>query len=322
MVIGAMFLVIGCRNHPRTVQTKLTRPEPPKIIVTINDQACITADMFLQEMAKSGGHVPGRFADQAARTALLEEMIGFEVLASHAEEQGYGKLAEVERARKAKMVELYLADLSKTSQPLVDVSDDEVKKYYEDHRSEYEKPPMRRASLIAVPKPWLGAKGARQKAEKILSELRANPSPSNFRAVAIRESGDERTRSQGGDLGWLTRGENQKEVDDAVETAIWSLEKRGQLSNLIEGGGAYYMVLLTGVKTFPAVSFEQARDRIRFELKNARIKEYHLEQIDQLRREVKIAVDEDLLESLVVPGADVRPGSGPPTFPVGAEGKP
>ena len=140
----------------------------------------------------------------------------------------------------------------------------EVRKYYEANLSRYGEPEQRRAShiLISVKS---GAseedkRKSRARAESILAKLRA--APGSFAELAKKESGDPGSASQGGDLGFFSRGMMVRPFEDAA----FGL-KPGQISDLVETDFGFHIIKVTGVKPGKMKTLEQVRPEIEGELK-------------------------------------------------------
>lgn len=93
-----------------------------------------------------------------------------------------------------------------------------------------------------------GKKAAKEKAQKILKEIKAGAS---FAAKA-REFGTDGSASSGGDLGWFVSGQMVK----AFEKPIADARKTGLLNDLVETEFGYHIVEVTNLKdnTFYAVA--------------------------------------------------------------------
>ena len=85
-----------------------------------------------------------------------------------------------------------------------------------------------------------GKKAAKDKAKKILNDIRAGAS---FAAKA-REFGTDGTASKGGDLGWFSSGSMLKPFQDAV----FGARKTGLLNDLVETQYGYHIIEVTAVK--------------------------------------------------------------------------
>jgi peptidyl-prolyl cis-trans isomerase D len=147
------------------------------------------------------------------------------------------------------------------------VGADEIKSYYESNISKYGEPEQRRAShiLIAVKSGSGEAEkiAARERAAQILSQLRK--SPGSFAELAKKNSGDPGSASQGGDLGFFSRGMMVR----AFEDAAFQL-KPNQISDPVESDFGFHIIKITGVKTGKVKSLEAARPEIERELKRQR----------------------------------------------------
>lgn len=147
------------------------------------------------------------------------------------------------------------------------VGADEIKAYYESNISKYGEPEQRRAShiLIAVKRDAGDAEkaSARERAAQILAQLRK--SPGSFAELAKKNSGDPGSASQGGDLGFFSRGMMVRPFEDAAFKL-----KPNQISDLVESDFGFHIIKVTGIKAGKMRSLEAARPEIERELKKER----------------------------------------------------
>jgi peptidyl-prolyl cis-trans isomerase D len=147
------------------------------------------------------------------------------------------------------------------------VGADEIKAYYESNISKYGEPEQRRAShiLIAVKRDAGDPEkaSARERAAQILSQLRK--SPGSFAEIAKKNSGDTGSASQGGDLGFFSRGMMVRPFEDAAFKL-----KPNQISDLVESDFGFHIIKVTGIKAGKMKSLEAARPEIERELKKQR----------------------------------------------------
>src|SRR5712692_5270748 len=147
------------------------------------------------------------------------------------------------------------------------VGADEIKAYYESNISKYGEPEQRRAShiLIVVKRGADDAEKARarERAAQILSQLRK--SPGSFAELAKKNSGDPGSASQGGDLGFFSRGMMVRPFEDAAFRL-----KPNQISDLVESDFGFHIIKITGIKAGKMKSLEAARTEIERELKKQR----------------------------------------------------
>jgi len=146
----------------------------------------------------------------------------------------------------------------------VSVSADDMRKYYEENASRYTVAEERRAShiLIKAAKDAPAAEKAKAKAraEELLAEVRKNPG--SFAEVAKKNSQDEGSAVNGGDLDWFGRGGMVKPFEDAV----FSL-KQGEISNVVESEFGYHIIELTGVRGGAKKSFDEVKAEIEEEVR-------------------------------------------------------
>ena len=147
------------------------------------------------------------------------------------------------------------------------VGADEIKAYYESNISKYGEPEQRRAShiLIAVKRDAGDAEkeSARVRATRILAQLRK--SPGSFAELAKKNSGDPGSASQGGDLGFFSRGMMVRPFEDAAFKL-----KPNQISDLVESDFGFHIIKVTDIKPGKTKSLEAARPEIERELKKQR----------------------------------------------------
>ena len=113
----------------------------------------------------------------------------------------------------------------------LNITPEDVKKFYEDHKSEMAQPEqLRLGEILIEPKPKPGESDeqaladAEQKAQQALAAIKGGK---NF-AEAAREYSNGPTAEQGGDLGYFKRGTLAKELEDKVFAM-----KDGEVSDVV-----------------------------------------------------------------------------------------
>jgi peptidyl-prolyl cis-trans isomerase D len=146
--------------------------------------------------------------------------------------------------------------------PTMQVTEEEIKKFFDDNADQFKGDEERRASHILIGfglSPTPAAKEeARNKAEQILQEVKNNPD--QFADLAKKHSQDPGSAQNGGDLGMFGRGVMVKPFDDAV----FSMSP-GAISDLVESEFGYHIIKLTAISG-EAVTLESVAPQIRGEL--------------------------------------------------------
>ncbi|MES2089154.1 MAG: SurA N-terminal domain-containing protein [Pseudomonadota bacterium] len=152
-------------------------------------------------------------------------------------------------------VQLDLESLKKR----VSVSDEELRRSYQENLARYTTPEERRAShiLIKAEKSMAPAQrqAARAKAEQLLAQVKKTPAV--FGELAKKNSDDSGSAVNGGDLDFFGHGAMVKPFEDAA----FSL-KQGEISGLVESDFGYHIIMLTGIRGGSAQPFESVRTQI------------------------------------------------------------
>jgi peptidyl-prolyl cis-trans isomerase D len=144
------------------------------------------------------------------------------------------------------------------------VSDEELRRYYDENAARFTAAEERRAShiLIAADKgaPAAERQKAKARAEELLAEVRK--APGRFAELATKNSQDPGSAAKGGDLDFFGRGAMVKPFEDAVFAM-----KQGEISNVIETDFGYHIIQLTGQRGGQKQSFESVRPQIEGEVR-------------------------------------------------------
>ncbi|UCG57483.1 MAG: peptidylprolyl isomerase [Phycisphaerales bacterium] len=140
----------------------------------------------------------------------------------------------------------------------IDITDDQVSKYYSENPKEFETPEQIRASHILIkPDPNTDpneAKAtAKAKAQDLLKQIKDG---ADFAELAKAHSGCT-SSANGGDLGFFGRGQ----MVPPFEQAAFELQP-GQISDVVETEVGYHIVKVAERKDSSVVPLEQAKDGI------------------------------------------------------------
>ncbi len=146
----------------------------------------------------------------------------------------------------------------------IQISDDQIRKFYEGNTARFQEPDRRSASHILI-KIEAGADAkaraaAKAKAESILADVKK--APATFGDLARKHSQDPVSGERGGDLGSFTRDMMVKPFSDAT----FALHK-GEISGLVESQFGYHIIRLDGIVPGAKIGFEVAKADILRELR-------------------------------------------------------
>jgi peptidyl-prolyl cis-trans isomerase SurA len=237
----------------------------------------LAAEAQALQLAVSEQQVAAAIEDIKARNRFDDEQLG-RALA----EQGLD-LATF-RAQVRRELETYQV-LQYRVRGKVNVSDEDLRNYYQRHPQEFGGEDELRVRHIFLPLPE-GATTAdearvRAQGEKILQRLKTGE---DFAKVA-REVSRGPSAEDGGDLGWLRRGTIQK----ALEDAAFAL-KDGQISGLVRAGPGLHVLKVDGRRRGGERSFDDAKEEIRARLLDEQVAQTRQQYLEELRRGAAIEV--------------------------------
>ncbi len=286
-----------------TVFTSTAAPPPP--LATIGDQT-ITAEKVRQTIARNGYNV---FELDSAKKAL-NDVINTEVLAITARQQGYDKDPEVADRIKQLLVEKYVQD--KVDKPLQGITptDDELKAYYESHQAEFSQPSLARAQLLTLMVREGKAAEALTRANEALAAIKNGKT---FEEVAAQNSDDPSERVSKGAPTWFTEGRANRRYPSEVTTALFKLNKPGEMAGPIETPRGMYLVKLAEKRPAIVRSFAESKTTVLRAVQHEKRQQAYADLCAKLRESIPVKLDESQLQDAVEKSA---PGDGPPRGPV------
>lgn len=160
----------------------------------------------------------------------------------------------------------------------VSFTEEDLRTYYKENASRYGVPEERRASHILIKAersaPAAERAKAKARAEELLAQVRKNPA--SFADVARKNSQDEGSAVNGGDLDFFAPGAMVKEFDAAVYAM-----KPGEISNVIETDFGYHIIELTGTRGGDKKPFEAVRAEVESEVRKQLAQRRYAEAAEQ-----------------------------------------
>ena len=192
---------------------------------------------------------------------------------------------EVLRARMIRnsLVQKYV---SKEFTDKVDVTDKEIQDYYQKNIDLFKQPFQIRVSHISIqsdPKDGDSRKKElRGKAEKILKNLKDDK---DFADLA-REYSDGPTKNKGGDLGYLRKGQLEKQFESKVLAL-----KKGEITDIIETEYGFHIFKVTDIKPETILAYENVKEKVKKFLVDEKTKQ----EADKYARKLREKTDVKIL---------------------------
>jgi peptidyl-prolyl cis-trans isomerase C len=268
------------------------------------DGEVITAAQLQGRLDALDPYSRSRFSAPEQKRKFLENMVRFEVLAREAQNRGYDRDPEVQRALKNQMISTLLQkELDDKLKP-EDVPNPEVERYYREHPDEYKQPEQVRVSQI-----FTSDATRAERAAAAARGLKGKPEAEKaFRELVAQLSEDEDSKSRGGDLTFFDR--TTAMYPRPLVEAAFALTDVGQVSAPVKTERGYHVLMLTQRRPgFTRALPEVTRDIRRQLIRDRRAKKME-ELVAEMRKRLKVEVYEDRL-ARVVPHTVTPPGGQP-----------
>jgi peptidyl-prolyl cis-trans isomerase C len=238
-------------------------------------------------------------ADDEKKATMLQQIIRSMVIADVARKEGFDRRPDI-MEKKEFVINGFLTReyLERIVAGGVSLSEDDIRKYYEENIERFQLQEQVRARhiLIRVNEQMDDAakKQARTKAEDLLAQVRGG---SDFVALAQEYSEDLSSKNRGGDLGMFGRGRMVPEF----EAAAFGLQP-GQTSDIVETSYGYHIIKVEERQEGSVKPFDEVREMIETTLTSEKKREAIDNFIQQAMQDAKAEVD---TEALLGPVPDV-----------------
>ncbi len=251
--LGLLVLVSCEKDSNMSTNTQEHSP----VVAQVGDRQIYESDIDFEIMSLPQS-MRYMMQDAGARAQVLDVMIKQEVVAQKAKEMGlhYDPLVAY-RMRKAEDEVLIQAIHDWQRQGFKQVSDDDLRAYYQAHKQDFVIPKQIHARHILV--------ADKQTALELLKQLRANPQ--SFAALAAQFSIDDSTKGRGGDLNWFAPGD----MVQAFDKVVFTLNKENPLSQPIQTKFGWHIVEWLGEKEAQTPTFEDVKEEIQSILEKEKI---------------------------------------------------
>ncbi|MCA9602555.1 MAG: peptidyl-prolyl cis-trans isomerase [Myxococcales bacterium] len=297
----------------------LTPEQASEVLVKIGSTQ-ITVGEFADELAAQSPYLRARYNSPERRKEYLDSLVRFELLAQEAKRRGYYEQEDVANAKKQAMVQQMMRSDFDEKFKLADVSDADIKAYYEAHISEFKKPEQLRLARILI-----SNKAAAQRA---LGQLLAAPKDdAQFKRLAEQTTEDTESKAGFGDVGFFSRPEEMTEEEKALEAAkahplplaavaaAFKLKDLGEVvPELVEGPGGYNIIRLLARRPPLVRTLDEARRNIQDLLRRERRDAAVDKLVSELRSKAQVKEDLGLLSQVKVDaptGMPTSPGTAP-----------
>ncbi len=319
MMLGAVCtLALGCSKPDKTspkagVTTQNLNTGESKVVAKIGDAKISLAD-FERQLGAQSAFSRSRYGSTERKREFLDTLVRFELLANEAEAKGHGAHPDVVTVRKQAMVRQLMAKEVRALVKMSDIQPADIKGYYTDHKSEFDKPAQTRAAHILI----ADEKEALTLHAEVVAALEGKPLKAReiFAEFARSRSADVVTRAAGGDLRFFTlpggaaRPDDAPNVPDVVAIAAHALAKVGAVSPaLVKSDAGWHLIQKTGFRRPFKRDLADVSTQIRNKLFRARKGKAMEKYVADLRAKATITIDDAVLSNAKLPA---KSGNGVP----------
>lgn len=292
--------------------TSLTPEQAKQVLVRFADGETITLGDYAAALEHMDQFDRLRYQSAERRKELLDEMINVRLLAKEAEAKGYDKDPLTQQELRAILRDTMLQEARKGSPTSAEIPESDVRAWFDAHRADYKDPERRRVSVVVLRDEAAG--------REALAAAKKATSPAQWGEIVRAKSIDPQARTNvpvdfAGDLGIVSppgdpRGENTR-VPEEVRAGVFEIAEVGAvLDRVVAAKGKFYVVRLGQKLPAHERTYEEAERTIRVKLAQDKLRAKEEDLVADLRKSVKVEVDEAALATAKV---DIGDGGGPAT---------
>jgi foldase protein PrsA len=205
-------------------------------------------------------------ADVDAEIALIKKSFGSDEEFNSTLAQYGMTLESLEKDTKVNLT------IRKILEPKTDVTDEEIKQFYDANKESLGTPEEVQASHILV--------ATKEEADAILAQLKQG---ADFATLAKEKSTDPGSKDKGGDLGFFGRGAMVPEFEEAAFAL-----KVNELSGVVQTEHGFHIIKKTAEKAAVVPTFEEKKEEIRKQLVATEANELSEAWMKEIRAKAKI----------------------------------
>lgn len=273
-----------------------------KVIASVGKNNLTIKDLDMQIQGMPPQLQMALARNPALKERLLERWVQMTLMSLEAEKEGLDKKTDVQKRIKdmknALLAQEYMNIHVKNN---TEVTDEDLKKYYNENKDKFKNPESVKARHILV-KVAAGADDAAWKAalKKINDVKKKLKKGEDFAKLAKEYSDDPGSKQKGGDLGYFTKGRMVPEF----EKAAFSM-KKGEISDPVKTNFGYHLIEVTDKKAASQKPFEEAKSGIKRTLTQEKQQKVMDDLMAKLKKKYKVTEHPELLKS-ALPNDDIH----------------
>ena len=276
---------------------KVAEGDRGKAVARVGERV-ITVGDITDEINEQNPYIRMRYSSLEQKKKFLVNMIQFEVLAQEAKRKKLDRDPEVLRNYKKAMVNTLLSSLRDELVKMEDITDKDIKAYYEANSAVYQQEEMVRVSLVMTKE--------RKEAEDVLSRARAKPEdPAAFAELVQAHSVHQASRAKAGDLDFFAN--DPTKLPGPLVEAAFKIKEMWGLAGPVKTDLGWAVLMKTGYRKPQVRPLDREREQIKNRLYNERRSKAILDFVNALEKKANVKIDEKNLAKVKPTMEPVRP---------------
>jgi parvulin-like peptidyl-prolyl isomerase len=239
----------------------------------------VEEELLVQESRRLGIQISAEEIERDVATARAR----FENAAAFQQELARQYMDETQYRRKLRRQRAIDRVLARQVDPFITISEDEMSRFYAANPQRYSSPEKIRMRHILIRKAPGDDGDHLNEARRRIEALRGKLDQGEDFAVLAKQFSEEPTREQGGDLGYIQRGQ----MLPGIEAVAFDLDV-GAISPILTTEHGFHLIQVTGRRPAVMTSFEDARPDIQKTLRQFKRERAVRAYIDSLRQKADI----------------------------------
>ena len=276
VIFCGVFLLVGCKKEG-------------DVIAKVGNDSITTED-FSERLMSAPPAYQAYINTEPGRKQFIDLLVREKLILESAKKAGINKRDEyknsiesfkTEQKKQLKdyedglMIEMYLKDVQEN---IITASEDEINKYYEEHKEDFTNPIAVVAKHILVP--------TREEAEIAFERIKKGES---FDKVAQEMSTDKVSAQRGGQIGPFRRGELVKEFEEVVFNL-----KNGEISDIVETPFGLHIITKVSEEKLQPIPEDVAKAEIKGIIEKTKFEKW----FEDSKKKLNVSIDYSKLDNL------------------------
>ncbi len=317
LFLTAVIIFVACQTGIDS--SKASKGEP---IAKIGNSK-ITVDEFQNRINKQNPFLRARYSDREKLKEYLNNLVRQEVLFMEAQKLGFDKDPDVVDRMKSDSISKMIAKEFDEKKKQELVSEEDIKKHYEQNITDYNKPEAVyvRAFFVKAPEGSKDRAAKKKEAEKYLKDIIAHKDDDTYFFNLVKsKSDDDEIKARGGELAYLSREELANKYGKEFADAAFSLASINDITpQPVETKDGFFIIKLRGKRQAINRTLDEVKETIRMKLYSEKRQKALEEWVDSLKKKYNVSILEENLNKIQI---EVPPSGEASKGPIPVQMKP